>query len=70
MLKEGKLGIPGNKCEGHNELDLPKILKLRTVLMGFREHTKTQVALLFVTAQTCVFLAAKDWFFETNARLL
>jgi len=30
----------------------------------------TQVALLFVTPQTRVFLAAKDWFLETNARLL
>ena len=40
MLKEGKLGRPGNKCEGHKELDLPKILELWTVLMGFREHAK------------------------------
>jgi len=24
VLKEGKLGRPGNKCDGHNELDLPK----------------------------------------------
>jgi hypothetical protein len=28
------------------------------------------VALLFVTPQTFVFLAAKDWFFETDACLL
>jgi len=41
VLKEGKLGKPGNKYEGHNELDFPKILELRTVLMGFREHAKT-----------------------------
>ena len=40
MLKEGKLGRPGNKCECHNELDLPKKLELWTVLMGFCEHAK------------------------------
>ena len=40
MLKEGKLLRPENKCESHNELNLPKILELWTVLMGFCEHAK------------------------------
>lgn len=40
MLKEGKRG---NKYEGHNELDLSKILEFWTVLMGFYEHSKTSL---------------------------
>ena len=41
MLREGNLGRPGKKCEGYNELDLPKILELWSVLMGIREQVKT-----------------------------
>jgi hypothetical protein len=37
--------------------------------LSVRKST-AQVALLFVTPQTFVFLAAKDWFFETDACLL
>lgn len=40
MLKEEKFGRPGNKCEGHNEMELPKILVLWPVLMGFCERAK------------------------------
>jgi hypothetical protein len=40
VLKEEKVGRPGNSCEGHNELDLPKILELWTILMGFCKRAK------------------------------